>query len=98
MPRPETLGQLRATSYADLSVKDELRANLTGGFSSGDPLFESIVGYEETAVPALQRALLAGHDVIMLGERGQAKSRLIRHLLELLDEEIPAIAGCELND
>jgi magnesium chelatase subunit I len=98
MPRPATLGELRATSYADLSVKDELRANLIKGLSSDGPLFDSIVGYEETAVPALERALLAGHDVIMLGERGQAKSRLIRHLVELLDEAIPAIAGCELND
>jgi magnesium chelatase subunit I len=98
MPRPATLGELRAASYADLSVKDELRANLIKGLSSDGPLFDSIVGFEETAVPALERALLAGHDVIMLGERGQAKSRLIRHLVELLDEEIPAIAGCELND
>ncbi|MGH2693765.1 MAG: sigma 54-interacting transcriptional regulator [Actinomycetota bacterium] len=98
MPRPATLGELRAASYPDLSIKDELRANLIDRLSSVAPLFDSIVGYEETAVPALERALLAGHDVIMLGERGQAKSRLIRHLVDLLDEEIPAIAGCELND
>src|ERR687892_1360385 len=98
MPRPTTLGDLRDAAYPDRSVKDELRANLVTRLSTGEPLFPSIVGYEDSAVPALERAILAGHDIIMLGERGQAKSRLIRHLVELLDEWTPTIEGCEIND
>jgi magnesium chelatase subunit I len=93
-----TLGELRASGYPDRSVKDELRANLLARLASGGSLFSSIVGYEESVIPTLERAILAGHDLIMLGERGQAKSRLIRHLTDLLDEHMPAIDGCELND
>jgi hypothetical protein len=93
-----TLGQLRSSGYPDRSVKEELRANLLAGLGSGRARWPSIVGYEDSVIPTLERALLAGHDVIMLGERGQAKSRLIRHLTELLDEEVPAVDGCELND
>ena len=97
-PAPATLGELRASGYPDRSVKEELRANLLSRLSSGGRLFESIVGFEDTVIPTLERALLAGHDIILLGERGQAKSRLIRHLTELLDESIPTIDGCEVND
>ena len=97
-PAPATLGELRASGYPDRSVKEELRANLLTRLSSGGRLFDSIVGFEDTVIPTLERALLAGHDIILLGERGQAKSRLIRHLTELLDESIPAIEGCEVND
>ncbi len=97
-PVPATLGELRASGYPDRSVKEELRANLLTRLSSGGRLFESIVGFEDTVIPTLERALLAGHDIILLGERGQAKSRLIRHLTELLDESIPVIDGCEVND
>ncbi|MGH2820302.1 MAG: sigma 54-interacting transcriptional regulator [Actinomycetota bacterium] len=93
-----TLGELRASGYSDRSVKEELRANLVERLGSGEPLFPSIVGFEDSVVPTLERGLLAGHDIIMLGERGQAKSRLIRHLTELLDDRIPVIEGCELND
>ena len=79
-----TLGELRASGYEDRSVKEELRSNLLARMASGEPLFPTLVGYEESVIPTLERALLAGHDIIFLGERGQAKSRLIRHLTGLL--------------
>src|ERR687895_818311 len=94
----QTLGELKASGYPDRSVKDELRANLLERMKLGGPLFEGIVGFEDSVVPTLERAVLAGHDVILLGERGQAKSRLIRHLTGLLDERAPIVAGCEIND
>lgn len=93
-----TLGQLRASAYPDRSVKDELRSNLITRLSEGGDLFPGIVGYGDSVLPTLERAILAGHDLIFLGERGQAKSRLIRSLVSLLDEEIPMIEGCEVND
>src|SRR5438552_16651309 len=96
--RPTTVGELRASGYTDRTVKDELRHNLMARLASGEPTFASIVGYEDSVVPALERGILAGHDLILLGERGQAKTRLIRHLVNLLDEETPAIEGCEVND
>src|ERR671916_3476900 len=74
-----TLGELRAAGYPDRSVKDEMRANLMAHLARRAPVWPSIVGYGDTVIPALERAILAGHDIIMLGERGQAKSRLIRH-------------------
>src|ERR687892_389897 len=95
---PGTLGELRAAGYEDRSVKEEMRGNLLARLSRSEPLFPSIVGYENSAVPTLERAIIAGHDIIMLGERGQAKSRMIRHLVELLDEWTPTIEGCEIND
>jgi magnesium chelatase subunit I len=93
-----TLGELRASGYPDRSVKEELRANLVEHLGAGRALFPGIVGYEDSVVPTLERALLAGHDFIMLGERGQAKSRMIRGLVSLLDPEVPIVEGCELND
>src|SRR5262249_21910659 len=93
-----TLGELRTTGVADRTVKDELRANLLAGLAAGTPLFPEIVGYDESVIPALERGILAGHDVIFLGERGQAKTRLIRHLVNLLDAVTPVVAGCEVND
>jgi magnesium chelatase subunit I len=98
MSHPSTLGELRTARYPDRSVKEELRQNLLAQLRSGRPLFPSIVGFDDSVVPALERGILAGHDLILLGERGQAKTRLIRHLLELLDDEIPVVAGCEVND
>jgi len=92
------VGQLREAAYADRTVKQELRANLLQRLGRGDELFNSIVGYGTSVLPGLERGILAGHDIILLGERGQAKTRLIRHLVELLDDEIPAIEGCEVND
>lgn len=98
MTTPTTLGQLKASGYRYRTVKEELRSNLVERLRSNRPVFPSIVGYEDTVVPALERAVLAGHDVIMLGERGQAKSRLMRALVDLLDDVIPVVEGSELND
>jgi magnesium chelatase subunit I len=95
---PATIGQLRAAGYPDRSVKEELRANLLERLGRGEPLFPHIVGFQDSVLPALERGILAGHDVILLGERGQAKTRLIRNIVELLDDRSPAIAGCEVND
>lgn len=97
-PPPATLGELRATGYELRTVKQELRANLMRKLGSGEPLFDTIIGYEDSVIPSIERGIIAGHDLILLGERGQAKTRIIRHLIDLLDEEIPAIAGCEIND
>jgi magnesium chelatase subunit I len=93
-----TLGQLRASGYPDRTVKEELRDNLLERLRGREPLFPSIVGFDDSVLPALERGILAGHDLILLGERGQAKTRLIRHLVDLLDERVPAISGCEVND
>jgi magnesium chelatase subunit I len=98
MSRPSTIGQLTASEWRDRSVKDELRENFVARVRNGRPLFTGIVGYDDTVIPALERAILAGHDIILLGERGQAKTRLIRALVSLLDDEIPVVAGCEVND
>jgi magnesium chelatase subunit I len=98
MQRPATLGQLRDSGHRHRSVKSEVRDNLVGLMRSGRPRFEGIVGFDETVLPGLERALLAGHDVVMLGERGQGKTRLIRTLVGLLDEWSPVVDGCEIND
>src|SRR5918911_4609917 len=98
MPGPRILSELRDDAYPDRSVKAEVQHNLLRRMEAGDPLFPSVVGYDDTVIPTLERAVLAGHDIILLGERGQAKTRLIRHLTELLDDAIPIIEGCELND
>jgi magnesium chelatase subunit I len=97
-PASTTLGELRTAGYPDRTVKQELRHNLLARLGRGERRFGSVVGFDETVLPALERGILAGHDVILLGERGQAKTRLIRHLVELMDEEIPAIEACEVND
>jgi len=96
--RPKTLGELRASGWQDRTIKEEIRANLVDRLRAGGDLFPGIIGYEESVLPALERAILAGHDIVLLGERGQGKTRLIRRLIELLDEAIPIIAGSELND
>lgn len=98
MTHPTTIGELRASGYRDRSVKEELRANLLAKLGRGEELFPSIVGFRDSVLPALERGILAGHDLILLGERGQAKTRLIRRIVDLLDEEVPAITGCEVND
>src|SRR5438067_8849641 len=98
MLQTSTLGALNDSGWRDRSVKDELRENFVARVRGGGELFPGIVGYEETVIPALERAILAGHDIILLGERGQAKTRLIRALVSLLDEEVPVVAGCEVND
>jgi magnesium chelatase subunit I len=98
MHRARTLGELRAGDYKSVSVKDELRTNLISKLKTGERLFPGIVGYDETVVPQLINAILAKHNTILLGLRGQAKSRIIRQLTELLDDQIPVIEGSEVND
>ena len=95
---PTTLGELRASGYQVLPVREELRKNLIGNLETGQQLFPGIMGYDETVIPQLQNALLCGHDIILLGERGQAKSRIIRSLTSLLDEWTPIIAGAEIPE
>ncbi len=98
MNKAATLGELKAGGYKTRSVKDEMRANLIRKILAGEKLFSGIVGYDETVVPQITNAILAKHNLILLGLRGQAKSRIIRQLTEFLDEEIPIIAGSEIND
>ncbi len=95
---PTTLGALRASGHVHRSVKEEIRANLLARLAAGADPFPGIVGFDQTVRPELERALLAGHDVVLLGERGQGKTRLIRTLVGLLDESTPVVAGCEIND
>ena len=95
---PTTLGALRASRYRPRSVHDELRANLEVRLIAGQPLTTAVLGYDDSVLPQLETALLAGHDVILLGERGQAKTRIIRALVELLDEWLPIVAGSEVRD
>ncbi len=95
---PQTFGELKTSGYKSVSVKDELRANLIKKLERGEKLFPGIVGYDETVIPQLVNAILAKHNIILLGLRGQAKSRIIRQLTELLDEHIPIVAGSEVND
>ena len=97
-PTISTLGELRASGWVSRSVKSEIRANAVARVAAGNPLFEGVLGYEDTVMPQLENALLAGHDVILLGERGQAKTRMIRSLTGLLDEFLPIVAGSEIND
>jgi len=96
--QPATLGALRAAGWRSRTVKDELRANLLARFADGGQVFPGVVGYEETVVPAIENAILAGHDLVFLGERGQAKTRMARLLVGLLDPWLPALRGGELND
>ena len=95
MSRPATLGQLRDSGWKSVPVKEEVRRNAVRKIAAGEPVFEHVLGYENTVFPQLENALLAGHDIIFLGERGQAKTRMIRSLVELLDEWMPIVAGSE---
>ena len=97
-PEAKTVGDLRKSGYQVISVREEIRNNLMAKIRAEELVFPGIVGFNETVIPQLENAILAGHDVILLGERGQAKSKLIRSLVNLLDEFIPKIAGCEIND
>ena len=98
MSRPATLGDLRASGWESRPVKDEVRANAIARIAAGESPVRGVLGYEDTVIPQLENALLAGHDMIFLGERGQAKTRMIRSLTELLDEWMPIVAGSEIND
>ena len=96
--RPATVGALRETAYRTRTVKEELRSNLIQALTERRKLFPGIVGYESSVMPQLENAILSGQDVMLLGERGQAKTRIARLLTSLLDDQVPAIAGCEIND
>ena len=96
--RPRTLGELRASGYRTESVKDEMRRNLVKKLRSGETLFPDILGYEETVLPQIQNAVLSRHDILFLGLRGQAKTRMLRQLVHLLDDAMPVLAGSEVND
>jgi magnesium chelatase subunit I len=98
MTTATTIGELRAAGYADRTVKEELRMNLLAKLAHDEDLFPGILGFGETVLPALERGILAGHDLILLGERGQAKTRLVRAIVDLLDGLVPTIEGCEIND
>ena len=95
---PSTLGSLRDSGHVHRTVKTEVRDNLLARLAAGEPTFPGILGYDETVLPEVERALLAGHDLVLLGERGQGKTRLIRTMTGLLDEHTPVVAGCEIND
>ncbi|HSM38561.1 MAG TPA: sigma 54-interacting transcriptional regulator [Candidatus Limnocylindrales bacterium] len=97
-PSPTTLGELRNDGYRPRSVKEEMRGNLVARIRSGDPFLPGILGYDDTVLPQIENAVLAGQDIILLGERGQAKSRIARSLIGLLDEWVPEVAGAELHD
>jgi magnesium chelatase subunit I len=94
----QTLGDLKKAGYISKSIKDELRDNLRTKLKSGDPVFEGVHGFENTVIPELERAILSRHNINLLGLRGQAKTRLARKMIELLDEYIPVVEGSEIND
>jgi magnesium chelatase subunit I len=98
MALPKTLGELKQQGYRARPVKDEMRANLLDKLRRGERVFPGIVGYDETVIPQIVNAVLARHNIILLGLRGQAKSRIIRQLVNLLDDSIPVVAGSEVND
>src|SRR5437763_699022 len=97
-PAPSTLGDLRQSGHEQKSVKAEIRDNLLARMRADGERFPGIVGFDDTVLPQVERALLAGHDIVLLGERGQGKTRLIRTMVQLLDEWTPIVAGCEIND
>jgi magnesium chelatase subunit I len=98
MDRPRTLDELKQSGYRVLGVKEEMRNNLIRKLRNNEPLFPGIVGYDETVIPQIQNAILSRHDMLFLGLRGQAKTRMLRQLVRLLDDAIPAVAGSEVND
>src|SRR5436189_6370772 len=97
-PRPATLGQLKETGYRPVSVKDELRRNVIRKLRDGEELFPGIVGYRDSVIPQIVNGILSKHDLLFLGLRGQAKTRILRLLPTLLDEWIPVLAGVDIND
>lgn len=96
--KPATLGELRASGYKTRPLRDEMRSNLLSLIRSGREIFPGVIGYSQTVIPQIENAIISGQDILFLGERGQAKSRIMRYLVNLLDEEIPVIQGCEIND
>src|SRR5436309_3133457 len=98
MDRPGTVGELQTSGYQVQPVKDEIRRNLITKMRAGEIIFPGIIGYDETVIPQIQNAILARHDMLLLGLRGQAKTRMLRMLAGLLDEAIPIVADSEVND
>ena len=103
MQMPRTIGELKSSRFNDVlisrrSIKDEIRANLIAKIRRNEAIFPGIVGYDDSVIPQITNALLSRHNFILLGLRGQAKSRILRELVGLLDEQMPAIEGCEIND
>jgi magnesium chelatase subunit I len=98
MPKPRTLGELKKSGYRSRSVKEEMRENLIRKLAAREPIFPGIIGFDDSVIPQIANAILSRHNFILLGLRGQAKSRILRALVSLLDETIPYIAGCEIND
>src|SRR5918911_4298972 len=94
----QTLGDLRRSGLRSRSVKQEIRDNLVRKLQAGETLFPGIIGYDETVIPQLVNAILSRHNFILLGLRGQAKSRILRGLVDLLDAQIPVVPGCEIHD
>src|SRR5271167_695254 len=99
-PPPDitTLGALRQAGWVPMTVADEIRRNASARIAAGEPLVTGVLGFDDTVLPQLENAVLAGHDIILLGERGQAKTRVIRALVGLLDEWLPIVEGSEIND
>ena len=95
---PATIGELKASGYRVRPLREEMRDNLLAMIESKKEIFPGIIGYSQTVIPQIENALIAGQDIIFLGERGQAKSRIMRQLINLLDEKVPVIKGCEIND
>ncbi len=93
-----TLGDLRRSGYEVLPVREEMRRNLLGTLARGERILPGIIGYDETVVPEIENAILSGHHIVFLGERGQAKTRIMRGLVSLLDAGSPAVPGCGIND
>ncbi|MGH7825892.1 MAG: magnesium chelatase [Candidatus Binatia bacterium] len=98
MNQAKTLGELKKSGVPVLSVREEMRKNLVQCFESGKRILPGIIGYDETVIPEIENAILSGHHMVFLGERGQGKSRVIRGLVSLLEERIPIVQGCEIND
>src|SRR5437867_8998641 len=98
MTHARTLGELKASGYHSIPVKDEMRKNLIRKLQANEPIFDGILGYDDTVLPQVQNAVLSKHDMLFLGLRGQAKTRMLRQLVHLLDDAIPIVAGSEVND
>src|SRR3954452_18678285 len=94
----KTLGELKKSGYKSRTIKEEIRENLIGKIRAKENTFQGIVGYEETVIPDTERALLSRHNILFLGLRGQAKTRMARQMVDLLDEYIPYVTGSEVND
>ena len=96
--KAKTIDKLKASGYQPVSLREEMRRNLIAMIKKGKNIFPGIIGYDDTVIPEIENAVISGQDIIFLGERGQAKSRIMRSLVNLLDDEIPIVKGCEIND